>query len=183
MSVGSEAAKQWRKRTKERLVKAMGGKCASCDYNKSTSALEFHHLDPNKKDFSLSEIRANPKSWTKIIEEIRKCILLCCRCHREVHDGILDIPASFPVFDEQFVTYASFNTKENQNECPVCGKLKSSHNITCSLSCAAKNRYKIEWHKYNIEEMLKTMSYLKIASLLGCSDMAVRKQHKKQRCS
>ena len=27
-------------------------------------------------------------SWARIVRELDKCVLLCCRCHREVHDGM-----------------------------------------------------------------------------------------------
>ena len=50
MSYSSEKVKQWRKNTKNRMVAAMGGCCQVCGYNKSTNALEFHHIDPKEKD-------------------------------------------------------------------------------------------------------------------------------------
>ena len=47
-------------------------------------AYDFHHLDPAEKDFSISD----GTSWKWIEPELRKCELLCARCHREVHDGL-----------------------------------------------------------------------------------------------
>ena len=41
------------KRKKQRLVNALGGKCCICGYDKCLSALEFHHTDPNEKDFTI----------------------------------------------------------------------------------------------------------------------------------
>jgi hypothetical protein len=35
------------------LVYIHGGKCALCGYNKCLSALEFHHINSDDKDFSL----------------------------------------------------------------------------------------------------------------------------------
>lgn len=43
-----------RKLMKEKCVEYMGGKCKICGYNKCNSALEFHHLDPNNKEFQIS---------------------------------------------------------------------------------------------------------------------------------
>ena len=44
--------------------------------------MEFHHLDPNEKDFTISG-----KSWAfeRLKKEVDKCILVCNRCHTEIH--------------------------------------------------------------------------------------------------
>lgn len=81
--------KTFRKKNKERAVEYKGGKCLVCGYSKCITALEFHHLDPAQKDFSIS---ANSnKAWYKIENELDKCILVCANCHREVHDGLIKI--------------------------------------------------------------------------------------------
>lgn len=83
----------------------MGGACCVCGYNRCLRALSAHHLDPSQKDFNVGQAKANPKSWTKIVEELRKCVLLCKNCHDEVHDGIVDVPLEAPRFDETFAEY------------------------------------------------------------------------------
>ena len=62
-----------------------GGKCIRCGYNTCIKALEFHHIDPSKKDFTISNDNFKLK---EAIEESKKCILLCANCHRELHDNI-----------------------------------------------------------------------------------------------
>jgi len=81
--------KTFRRRTKEKAVEYKGGKCVICEYNKCISALEFHHLDPSKKDFTLSKNMCT--AWDKIKDELDKCILVCANCHREIHDNLLEI--------------------------------------------------------------------------------------------
>lgn len=80
--------KSFRIRTKEKAVEYKGGKCVICDYNKCIKGFDFHHLDPTKKDFTIGS--NSSISWEKIKNEIEKCILVCCRCHREIHDGLHD---------------------------------------------------------------------------------------------
>ena len=63
----------------------LGGYCAICKYAGCVSAFDFHHVEAWRKDFTIS---AHMTSWEKILPELRKCTLLCCRCHREVHDGL-----------------------------------------------------------------------------------------------
>lgn len=76
--------KAHRHKTKEELVKYKGGKCEICGYNKCLGALDFHHLDPSKKDFTISDSNIY-KNLDKLKEEIDKCILVCANCHREIH--------------------------------------------------------------------------------------------------
>lgn len=47
--------------------------------------MDFHHLNSIDKDFTIS---ARMTSWTAIERELKKCVLVCCRCHREIHDGL-----------------------------------------------------------------------------------------------
>lgn len=68
---------------KRRAVEYKGGCCQVCSYDRCINALEFHHLDPTKKDFSISQ--AKNKSFDKIKSELDKCILVCANCHREIH--------------------------------------------------------------------------------------------------
>ena len=105
MSRVSENVKSWRKRTKDRMVQSMGGCCQICGYNKTHKALEFHHIDPNQKEMGFGETRANNVSWAKLITELRKCVLLCSNCHKEVHEGITTLPENYKRFDESFVNY------------------------------------------------------------------------------
>jgi DNA-binding CsgD family transcriptional regulator/transcription elongation factor Elf1 len=68
---------------KKRGVEYKGGKCSRCNYDKCMSALDFHHLDPSKKDFTISKFLN--LSWEKIKIELDKCELVCSNCHREIH--------------------------------------------------------------------------------------------------
>ena len=105
MSRASTNVKNWRKRTKEVIIKSMGGKCQICDYDKCSAALELHHIDPKEKEFGFGGIRSNPQSFDKMKSELKKCILLCSNCHKEVHSGVAKVPETYSKFDENlFVT-------------------------------------------------------------------------------
>ncbi len=67
---------------KDKAIEYKGGKCEKCSYSSCKGAMDFHHPDPNGKDFAISN---GSYGWEKIRREIDKCILLCCRCHREIH--------------------------------------------------------------------------------------------------
>lgn len=57
-------------------------KCAECS---SEENLELHHTDPNEKEshniWSWSEQRRN--------EELKKCIIMCKKCHRKITNKYL----------------------------------------------------------------------------------------------
>ena len=80
----SERVAKSRMRTKLKAVEYLGGKCCICGYNKSVCALEFHHIDPNKKEFQIGSGRC--VNWEKVKEELKKCVLVCANCHREIHE-------------------------------------------------------------------------------------------------
>ncbi len=56
-------------------------KCEKCGEN-HISTLDFHHIDPKKKEFPISRVYFSKE---KILEEIKKCIVLCSNCHRKLH--------------------------------------------------------------------------------------------------
>lgn len=64
--------------------------CTKCGYSKkthssfSTRALEFHHTEGNKS-FEVSNGVHRGMSIEKIKEEIKKCQVVCSRCHMELH--------------------------------------------------------------------------------------------------
>jgi hypothetical protein len=76
-----------RKDLKKELVEYKGGCCEKCGYNKCIDALDFHHLDPSKKEFGLSK-KGLTRSIKILKEEVSKCILVCANCHREIHSKI-----------------------------------------------------------------------------------------------
>jgi hypothetical protein len=81
----SQAVINWRKRKKIELVEYKGGCCEKCGYKKSFEALQFHHLDPNEKDFNLS---GKTYSIERLKKEVDKCILVCANCHIEIHEEL-----------------------------------------------------------------------------------------------
>jgi hypothetical protein len=68
---------------KERAVAYKGGKCERCGYNKCIAAMDFHHINPDEKAYTIKNLMV--RKWELIQTEIDKCILLCSNCHREQH--------------------------------------------------------------------------------------------------
>lgn len=81
---------KYRRTIKQLLVEYKGGKCQICGYNRCIKALEFHHLNPQEKDCTIS---GGTKSFDSLKPEVDKCILVCSNCHREIHAGLVDCSA------------------------------------------------------------------------------------------
>lgn len=82
------AVSKRRKRLMDMAREYKGECCQLCGYDRCTRALEFHHIEPEKKSFSISG-EGHTRSWDNLKEELDKCILLCSNCHREVEDGFV----------------------------------------------------------------------------------------------
>jgi hypothetical protein len=81
---------QYRHVLKARLIELKGSGCEICGYSRCARALTFHHFDPRTKSFHFAG--SHTRSAEMIEAELRKCILLCENCHREVEDGVTEIP-------------------------------------------------------------------------------------------
>ena len=76
-----------RRAIKKQLIRYKGGKCEICGYDKCEGALQFHHLNPEEKDFDISKAinSSSGVDMTSLYKEVDKCILLCANCHAEKH--------------------------------------------------------------------------------------------------
>jgi transposase-like protein len=92
----AESVATRRRRIKEILVKEAGGECLLCGFARYIGALQFHHVDPGSKEFSLGRDGV-ARSLRRAREEARKCVLLCANCHAMVEAGVIDLanPAEY----------------------------------------------------------------------------------------
>src|SRR5687768_7163359 len=71
-------AKRYERRKAE-WVEKLGGKCAQCG---GTEGLQFDHVDPTTKKFTVAQ-RLAGIAEKRLVEEMAKCQLLCSSCHEE----------------------------------------------------------------------------------------------------
>ena len=74
---------------REKLNEYKKGGCIICG-EKELVCLDFHHLDSSEKDFGIGK-QFHIKQFSKIEEEIKKCVVLCANCHRKVHANIIKL--------------------------------------------------------------------------------------------
>jgi len=70
-------------------IEYKGGYCERCGWQGHPAAYDFHHKNPEEKEFQWST-QLYKKSWGTIKTELDKCELLCAICHRIEHAQDLD---------------------------------------------------------------------------------------------
>ena len=74
-----------RKELKEWLVEYKADlKCSVCGED-HVACIEFHHLDPDKKEVNIGHAIHNGWGLDRVQKEIDKCQVVCANCHRKIH--------------------------------------------------------------------------------------------------
>lgn len=126
---------------KYEIIMSRGGKCEVCGYDKNIAVLEFHHINPDEKEFQLDMRKFSNTTLEKLQKEIDKCMLLCVNCHRELHHPELAFNNIEHLIKNS--NKESFNNPSGQ-VCPVCGKRFpiSKGKVYCSNECKDSVKYK-----------------------------------------
>jgi hypothetical protein len=74
-------------RRKLYFINLKGRLCNDCGRNlyETPWLADFHHKDPTQKDFTIASESFSPRTLNKLTEEVNKCEILCCECHRNKH--------------------------------------------------------------------------------------------------
>jgi len=176
----------------EQVYSLVGYDCWLCGYDKGKGGvpiLEFHHIDPIKKLFGLSTREFVGHKWEKVFNEIKKCVSLCCLCHREFHAGLILPEKIIDIYikrwrkikDRLGKKFESFGKKKLLKKlCPICKKkfiVKYKKQICCSDMCYKISIRKVK-NRPSIEELLKDTKKLEFCGTgrkFGVSDNAIRK--------
>jgi hypothetical protein len=72
-----------RDKHKQQLVEYFNNKCNDCGLSFPICCYDFHHIDSSTKSFEIAP-RLDGNINT-IMEEVKKCIMVCSNCHRIRH--------------------------------------------------------------------------------------------------
>ena len=174
----AERVTLFRQRRKDNLIRLCGGKCVLCGYNKCNAGLEFHHINPETKKFGLSS--GNCHKIEDDIAEVKKCILICANCHREIHNGFYQGEDLFKYqfIDKDFEQELLTTNKAEQRFCLDCGKPITPYSKSgLCTSCVQKHRQKVENkpNRQELKDLIRSLPFTQIAEKYHVSDNAVRK--------
>ena len=72
-----------RDKRKAMLVEEFNDRCDDCGQSFPHCCYDFHHIDPSTKSFEIApRLDGN---YETILEEAKKCVMLCSNCHRIRH--------------------------------------------------------------------------------------------------
>lgn len=177
---GKRFVKHWRKRTKIKLVEAFGNICCVCGQSFEPELYDFHHINPENKKFNISNSYSTCASWSLIVEEAKKCVMLCSNCHRLVEYGYTNLPINTLKFDETKITTTverELLPKYARAPCPICGNKVLYCNTYCCHECAQKAHRKVK-DRPSHEDLILLVSeqgFEAVGRLFGVTGNAVKK--------
>ena len=174
-----KATIDYRKRRKENLIKICGDKCALCGYDKIPQALEFHHIDPMQKSYGIGE-NGVCHSLETDLAEIKKCLLVCANCHREIHSGLYSEEELWKkqVFNEQYVqTLQEEKQVGKEYFCKQCNaKITKYSSSGLCAECSHKTRRTVNRPDRNeLKFLIRTKPFTQIGIQYGVTDNTIRK--------
>ena len=166
------------RRRKADLIELFGGKCCLCGFNSFQEALEFHHVNPEEKSFSIaSSVTKNLESQ---LQELKKCILVCSNCHRGIHAHYYKIPENWRnLYNEEYADILRKKLELTQRGkifyCKSCGKEITKGAQYC-VECSAVHQRKVKRpNREELKRLIRTDSFLHIGKLFDVSNSAIRK--------
>ena len=63
--------------------------CHDCGNTFDPVCMDYHHLDPSTKKYTIPSLVNNDQSLKSIQAEMDKCVLICACCHRLRHKSDL----------------------------------------------------------------------------------------------
>lgn len=177
----------YRQRRKANLIKVCGNKCCLCGYDKIQGALEFHHIDLTTKEYSIAASGICHDLETDFAE-IKKCVLVCANCHREIHSGLYSkeelIQKQF--FDETLIEELRQDKKNKEQGiqlfCSKCGAkiTKDSASGLCR-DCYTKSTRKVEHpSREELKQLIQKYNFTELGKMFNVTDNAVRKWCKQE---
>ena len=172
----------YRRRRKTNLMKVLGDKCCICNYNLLPDALEFHHINPEEKEYGIAST-GTCRDLEKDLAEIKKCVLVCANCHRAIHKGLYskEILWEKQLYNEDVANQLREEKKKLSERtiyyCKNCGKqLSQKTESNLCEECYRKSTRIVERpDRETLKQLIRTKPFTQIGKIYGVSDNSIRK--------
>lgn len=154
--------------------------CTECHIKVTEDTLccfDFDHLDPSTKKYNISRLACIHSSTENGIEtELKKCQLLCCKCHKKKTIKQLNYHQRDEQTLKQFEHININKEKLPPSICPLCNKNEKEKKATCCNTCYKISRRKVTRPPFeDLETEIAEKGYLQTGKDYGVTDNAVRK--------
>lgn len=162
------------------LISVLGNRCCLCGFDLYPEALDFHHVNPEDKEYGIGSSNAATKALSKQLQELKKCVLVCANCHRGIHGGHLKVPTEWPTFYNETLAKQLLQKLEDIkshkiNYCKRCGKEIYRTSEHCE-ECSSILQRKIDRpSKEELKQLIRTLPFTQIAQKYKVTDNAIRK--------
>lgn len=160
--------------TRDLIYKLHGNECNFCGFDNS-NALSYHHIDPSTKNFNVGRAIILNYKLQRIVNESKKCVLLCGNCHQEYHSQRfhqnIELKSTFNKSMWDDYKKEQLHKKENRT-CKYCG-LSIDNKMFCNKKCQ-----KLYYQSPTKEELLlliKEHSCARIGNMYNVTGNAVKK--------
>lgn len=157
----------FRQRVKLALMSGFGDKCQMCHNSFPPEVYEFHHINPEEKEFGIASM-GQSRSQLRIANEAEKCAMLCANCHRLVEHsqkGLFSLKKDFNR-DIYFSAISELNGSAER------ARKKEYERVKKELVIANKS---LQPTREELKSLIRNRPFLQIGKLYGVSDNAVRK--------
>ena len=112
--------------------------CIDCGYNSHPEALQFDHINDDKKD-NVSNLIRSDYAWSTILTEINKCEVRCSNCHAVVTEKRRDSLRMLERFEskinktEDCWIWTASKDSNGYGVFRLDGKLEKAHRVSYTL--------------------------------------------------
>ena len=112
------------------------------------------------------------------LNEVKKCILVCANCHREIHEGIYTTEELLKLqyYNEELAKELIKNNSKQENYCKECGKIISKNENSLCKECYQKStRIVTRPTREELKNLIRNKTFVEIGRIYGVTDNAIRK--------
>ena len=162
-------------------VKLKISECQECKKKVTVDTLccfDFDHLDQNTKLYNIGKLRVSKVDQQIIKDEIEKCQLLCCICHKRKTIKQLGYKN---VTKENLARYDHISIIKEEKVPSICPKCNKNEKEECAKECITCynsdiSRRKVVRPSFEIlEKDISEMGYVKTGKKYGVTDKAISK--------
>jgi predicted HNH restriction endonuclease len=71
---------------KLKVLEYFGNVCSICGFKSEVlDVFDVHHKNPKDKEIEIAYLLKTKRDFNRILDEVKKCILVCSNCHRIIH--------------------------------------------------------------------------------------------------